>query len=332
MVGLLEATEHIFWNPMELKWLEDFVSLAETRSFSRSAELRHVTQPAFSRRIQALEAWLGTELIDRSVYPTRLTKAGEVFYEQALTMLSQMHEARILLRGQTGAPAATIEFAVPHTLSLTYFPKWLQRIDARMGPVRTRLRALNVHDAVLSLVEGGCDLVMGYHHPSHPVALDPGRYDMLTLGFEPISPFSAPLRGRARYPLPGTAEAPVPYLSYTQNAYLGRMTEVIVAKAPERLYLDRTYETDMAEALKAMAIAGHGVAFLPHSAVEDAVASGALIRLDRAARGVPADRFTLTMEIRLYRDKLATAGDDARHALVRRLWDVVAGELSETQR
>lgn len=45
---------------METKWLEDFVSLAETRSFSRSAQLRHVTQPAFSRRIQALEAWGGT--------------------------------------------------------------------------------------------------------------------------------------------------------------------------------------------------------------------------------------------------------------------------------
>ena len=293
-----------------------------------SAELRHVTQPAFSRRIQALEAWLGTELIDRSVYPTRLTQAGEVFYEQALAMLSQMHEARIVLRGHIGAPAATIEFAVPHTLSLTYFPHWLQRIEARMGPVHTRLRALNVHDAVLSLVEGGCDLVMGYHHPSHPVALDPGRYDMLTLGFEPISPFSAPARaGRPRYQLPGTPETPVPYLSYTQNAYLGRMTEVIVAKAPERLYLDRIYETDMAEALKAMAIAGHGVAFLPHSAVEDAVAAGALVRLDRPARGVAADRFTLTMEIRLYRDKLAVAGEDPRHALVRQLWEVVANEL-----
>ena len=41
---------------VETKWLEDFVSLAETRSFSRSALLRHITQPAFSRRIQALEA------------------------------------------------------------------------------------------------------------------------------------------------------------------------------------------------------------------------------------------------------------------------------------
>ena len=191
---------------MELKWLEDFVSLAETRSFSRSAELRHVTQPAFSRRIQALEAWLGTELIDRSVYPTRLTAAGQIFYEQALAMLSQFHEARTLLRGHMATPAATIEFAVPHTLSLTYFPRWLQRIEAQLGPVHTRLRALNVHDAVLSLVEGGCDLVMGYHHPSHPVALDPARYDMLTLGIEPISPFSAPGRaGRARYTLAGHA-------------------------------------------------------------------------------------------------------------------------------
>ena len=51
---------------METKWLEDFVSLAETRSFSRSAQLRHVTQPAFSRRIQSPEAWAGTDLLDRS--------------------------------------------------------------------------------------------------------------------------------------------------------------------------------------------------------------------------------------------------------------------------
>ena len=74
---------------METKWLEDFVSLAETRSFSRSAQLRHVTQPAFSRRIQALEAWAGTDLVDRSSYPTRLTPAGKTRYEQALEILPE---------------------------------------------------------------------------------------------------------------------------------------------------------------------------------------------------------------------------------------------------
>ena len=75
---------------METKWLEDFVSLAETRSFSRSAQLRHVTQPAFSRRIQALEAWAGIDLVDRSSYPTRLTPAGETFHGQALEVLDAL--------------------------------------------------------------------------------------------------------------------------------------------------------------------------------------------------------------------------------------------------
>ena len=50
---------------MELKWLEDFVSLAETLNFSRSADERSVTQPAFSRRIRSLETWLGADLDDR---------------------------------------------------------------------------------------------------------------------------------------------------------------------------------------------------------------------------------------------------------------------------
>ena len=47
---------------MQLKWLEDLVALAQTRSFSRAAELRHVTHPAFGRRIKALEDWAGAAL------------------------------------------------------------------------------------------------------------------------------------------------------------------------------------------------------------------------------------------------------------------------------
>jgi DNA-binding transcriptional LysR family regulator len=88
---------------METKWLEDFVSLAETPSFSRSAQLRHVTQPAFSRRIQSLEAWAGTELIDRGSYPTQLTPAGQILYAQALDLLQSLQNARALLRDN--APA-----------------------------------------------------------------------------------------------------------------------------------------------------------------------------------------------------------------------------------
>ena len=88
---------------MDTKWLEDFVSLAETRSFSRSAQLRHVTQPAFSRRIQSLEAWAGTDLVDRSSYPTSLTPAGETLYLQALALLQSLHSAREQLKGHASS-------------------------------------------------------------------------------------------------------------------------------------------------------------------------------------------------------------------------------------
>jgi DNA-binding transcriptional LysR family regulator len=318
---------------MELKWLEDFVSLAETHSFSRSAELRHVTQPAFSRRIQSLEAWVGTELIDRSSYPTRLTDAGKVFYEQALAMLAQVSETRALMRGQRSAGAQMLEFAVPHTLSLTFFPEWLKALERKIGTLPCRLRALNVHDAVLMLVEGGCDLVMVYHHPRQAIQLDPAHYDMLVLGTERLSPYSVPdAAGKPLFRLPGTDKKPVPWLSYTPNAFLGRMVELLLADTAGSFKLDKCYETDMAEALKVMAMAGHGMAFLPESAVREDVAQGRLVRAD-GARALSID-----MEIRLYReqprpasgadgDRRERRGGGARRKmqLVEEVWSALAG-------
>ena len=58
---------------MDLTWLEDFVALAEVRNFSRAAERRHVTQPAFSRRIRSLEDWVGVPLFERTPTGVRLT-------------------------------------------------------------------------------------------------------------------------------------------------------------------------------------------------------------------------------------------------------------------
>ena len=118
---------------MDTKWLEDFVSLAETRSFSRSAQQRHVTQPAFSRRIQALEAWAGIDLVDRSSYPTRLTPAGETFHAQALEILSALQATRSMMRSHQAADQDMVEFAVPHTMAFTFFPHWLMDLRQEIG-------------------------------------------------------------------------------------------------------------------------------------------------------------------------------------------------------
>jgi DNA-binding transcriptional LysR family regulator len=309
---------------METKWLEDFVSLAETHSFSRSAQLRHVTQPAFSRRIQALEAWAGTDLVDRSSYPTRLTPAGETLHGQALEMLQALQSTRAMLRGHSAAGQDVIEFAVPHTLAFTFFPAWVSSLREKFGPIKSRLIALNVHDAVMRLVEGGCDLLIAYHHPSQPLQLDTDRYQMVTLGQEVLSPYSrADAQGQPLFRMPGTPGQPLPYLGYAPGAYLGRVTDLILKQAGTAIHLDRVYETDMAEGLKVMALEGHGVAFLPHSAVRKELRSKKLVSAAPAGK----DNLELTMEVRAYREK--PLGKEAPKGAAQALWTYLAGHAGE---
>lgn len=304
---------------METKWLEDFVSLAETRSFSRSAQLRHVTQPAFSRRIQALEAWAGVDLVDRSSYPTRLTPAGETFHAQALEILGTLQATRNMMRGHQVSGHDMIEFAVPHTLAFTFFPHWLTELRQRFGNLKSRLIALNVHDAVLRLTEGSCDLLIAYHHPSQPLQLTPERYEMLSLGHEVLAPYAkADADGQPLFSLPAPAGVRVPFLSYAAGAYLGRLVDQIIKQAQPPLPLEPIYETDMAEGLKAMALEGHGLAFLPSSSVRRELKGRRLVRASSEA-GVE-----LTMEVRIYRER----PEVARHAkpVAQALWDFLRAQ------
>jgi DNA-binding transcriptional LysR family regulator len=288
---------------METKWLEDFVSLAETRSFSQSAKLRHVTQPAFSRRIQALEAWAGVDLVDRSSYPTRLTVAGQTLHAQAIDMLQSLQTSRAMLRGHASDNQNVVEFAVPHTLALTYFPGWMAGLQHQLGEIKSRLTALNVHDAVLRLVEGGCDFLIAYHHPSQPLQLDPDRFDMVVLGEELLAPFAKSTQtGHSRFELPATARKSTPYLAYASGAYLSRVVDFLLNDIKTTVHLNRVYETDMAESLKAMALEGHGVAFLPLSAVQKEVREQKLVQV-RLPSGPSLE---VVMEIRAYREKPQT--------------------------
>ncbi len=307
---------------METKWLEDFVSLAETRSFSRSAQLRHVTQPAFSRRIQALEAWAGTDLVDRSSYPTSLTPAGLTLYDQALEVLQALQNTRAVMRAHSSTSSDMIEFAVPHTLAFTFFPAWVSSLRENFGPLKSRLIALNVHDAVMRLVEGGCDVLIAYHHPSQPFQLDSERYEMVTLGQEPLAPYAkAGADGQPLYMLPGQAGEPLPYLGYAPGAYLGRVTELILKQAAIPIHLDRVYETDMAEGLKAMALEGHGVAFLPYSAVRKELRARKLVN---AAPPAMQQELQMVMDVRAYREK--PSRKEPSKSLAQALWSYLTAQ------
>jgi DNA-binding transcriptional LysR family regulator len=97
--------------------------------------------------------------------------------------------------------------------------------------------------------------------------------------------------------LPGRSGQRLPYLAYAPGAYLGRVVDLILKQSATPIHFDRVYETDMAEGLKAMALEGHGLAFLPASSVKKELKSK---RLTRAA---PVGQFELEMDIRIYREK-----------------------------
>ncbi|HMC16762.1 MAG TPA: LysR substrate-binding domain-containing protein, partial [Albitalea sp.] len=266
------------------------------------------------RRIQALEAWAGLDLVDRSSYPTRLTPAGETFHSQALEIIGSLQTTRNMMRGHQVAGQDMIEFAVPHSLAFSFFPHWVMDLRNRFGALKSRLIALNVHDAVMQMTEGSCDLLIAYHHPTQPLQLSPERYEMLSLGQETLAAYAkADANGLPLFHVPAATGQKVPFLSYASGAYLGRLVELIAKLSPAPLNLDPIYETDMAEGLKAMALEGHGLAFLPGSSVKKELKSKRLVRA--AAPG----SCELAMEVRIYRER----PEMARHTKpsAQALWD-----------
>src|ERR1700759_3853099 len=128
---------------MDLNWLEDFVAVVEEGGFSRAAERGHGTQPALSRRIRALEDWLGTPLFERATHKLSLTPAGETFRPIAEDVLRRVMAGRQEALEVARLKAETIHFAATHTLSQTFFPKWIQTIQSGKPMPAIQLVAVN---------------------------------------------------------------------------------------------------------------------------------------------------------------------------------------------
>ncbi len=280
---------------MQLKWIEDLLAIEQTRSFSRASEIRFVTQSALSRRVKSLEGWVGVELVNRGTYPVELTPAGRRFCEQSKESVSALTELRSELRQEAKMPGRSIQITAGHTLSLTFLPKWLKQFHLQTGNFNARVVAANVHDAVVALAEGNCDLMIGYHHPLVPILLDEDKFASLTLGHEDFIPVSASNeRGRPLFSLPGSPDAPLPYLAYTATTFMGRVVDMILNSAEVDYHLRSCYETDMAMLLMKMVVERYGIAWLPVSAVADQMEAGRLV--------AAGDRdWTTQLEIRCYR-------------------------------
>lgn len=199
---------------MQLKWLEDFIVLAQERSFTRAAELRHVTHPAFGRRIRALEAWAGTPLVERGGGPVTLTPAGQSFLDTAGQMVRNLTQSHEELQSLAGRQARTVTLATGRTLARTVVADWLVRLQPILqgGELCIRTRALA--DTVGMLERNEADFSLVYHHPTLAIRLDARQFTHLTVASDRLVPVSrATAQGQALHRF-GPDATRVPYLAY----------------------------------------------------------------------------------------------------------------------
>lgn len=278
---------------MDLRWFQDFLTLAECGQFTTAAELRHVSQPAFSRRIQSLETWVGTPLIDRGCFPTRLTAAGEQFRSAAAEIVRKVIDARGEA-GATGHDSMVLRVAMPHCLATSRFPAWCARWQQVGGAESLRLHVGNVHDSVEWLAAGVVDLLVCFRHAVEDIQLDAQSYmragveaDVLRL-YRPA--------GMALDEAELACEAPqarYPYVSYAQGAYFRRLIELSCGPLLQRAVLQRVCETDFVDGARDLVRAGVGLAWLPDSSARAAVEHGEIV-------AVADRRCAIPMEICMY--------------------------------
>lgn len=253
---------------MELTEIEDFLALARTGSFRHAAELRHVTQPAFSRRIMGIEERVGTPLFDRSVTPVDLTKAGERFLVHAEQISKGIAKAVEDSHSASSALTDPARIVISHTLAISFFPMWWRDCTRKFQHMSVRLTGQRIEHCVADLREGIADFAIVHTTANLMPFSDAKGLQSRKLGSDRLVPVMA------KRLLGQTADL----LSYAPGSFLGRCVEGIIDDLPAHRRQFRTvFESPSAEVLRGMAMAGFGIAFLPESLIEDDLQGGFLV-------------------------------------------------------
>lgn len=176
---------------MTLEQLRVFVAVAEALNMTRAAEALHLSQPAVSAAISALEGRHAVALFDRVGRSIELTEAGRQFLPEARAVLKRADEARRVLTDLTGLVRGEIRIAASQTVATYWLPQRLARfatahpgiaLSLTVGNTAQTAQAVLAGDADIGLVEGevrelaiaarrvGGDHLGLYAAPEHPLA------------------------------------------------------------------------------------------------------------------------------------------------------------------
>jgi len=258
---------------MELAWLEDFIALAEYGSFVRAAEARHITQPAFSRRIRALEQWMGVTLFARTPQGTSLTEAGRAMHRGALESANRLHRLREEVREVAGKTARTLQFAATHSLSFTFFPRWIRQIEKGAPLEAMQLHTESMAGCEQMLMQGQVHFLLSHRHPEVPTRLDPSQFESRKIAQDTLIPLIG-----ADLEAPSATGRSFPYLAYTEASGLGRIVSHRLRSDAEFASREPLFTSHLAAVLMSMALENKGLAWLPLILAETEWREGQLVR------------------------------------------------------
>jgi LysR family transcriptional regulator, hypochlorite-specific transcription factor HypT len=256
--------------------LLDFLALEQTRSFSKAAQLRNVTQPAFSRRIQALEEDMEVGLIDRRQTPIALTAAGERFLVYARTLRETMERAYEDVAAQATSLDNPVHIVMPHSLSVTLFASWYQELRRNIKNLSLRVSHQRSSRCISDLHTGLADLAIILNCEAIPTC-----YDLSLLKVHKLADDRLRLVRAAH-----SKESTQQLIAHKEGTYMRSCENELVAKAK----LDKLpifFECPSSQLLKSMALSGFGIACLQESLIEDELRDGYLVPATKPDKSLP---------------------------------------------
>ncbi|MDR1281680.1 MAG: LysR family transcriptional regulator [Opitutaceae bacterium] len=157
---------------MEIKYLSCFIAVAEELNFRRAAERLHLSAPALSVQIKALEETLGVKLFERDTRRTRLTTPGEVFLREARTLLRHAKEAMNITRASAEGKTGTLRIGCPGKLGYNFLRSVLDACRQRFPGMDVKMVPLDIclgaHDRALETGEIQIGFAYGRVNMRHP--------------------------------------------------------------------------------------------------------------------------------------------------------------------
>jgi DNA-binding transcriptional LysR family regulator len=247
---------------METQNLKAFLAVAEAASFSNAAEVLHLTQPAVSKRIAALEHHLGTPLFDRIGRQVTLTEAGNALLPHALAVTSSLEQATQSIRDLGGTVSGRLRLATSHHIGLHRLPPILRRFSEAYPEVALDIDFMDSEQAHERIARGHLELGVVTLAPevessllATPIWEDP--LDFMAAAGHPLC------RG-GKLSLARLAEHPV--IMPGDATYTGRIIRGLFER--ENLKLQVSLSTNYLETIRMMASVGLGWTLLPRTMLE----------------------------------------------------------------